>query len=428
MRKALLLALIVCFVGFAHLITWEDCLCTSHRPAGVLDDCCCDASTIDENVQQILPNLKVLVASSALRYFPINLDTHCEFWNLPEVCRLPNCGICECEPDEVPALIQKTDAECSCPADLEAVDRSAPGAPHKLHERGTSQWVDWGSMQGASYVDLMRNPERFSGYLGPHIWEAIYSQNCFDRAHECRESRVFYRFLSGLHTSVNSHLAFYYMNDSKCAPYPNLPLYQERVGAHRDRVENLYFTYMLVLRAVTIAGPALTRPELFPRSGDVAEDTQARELLAAALQPTAAARCPQTFDERTLFQGEQRELLPLFRQAFRNISRIMACVGCERCQLWGTVQARGLGTALRLLFGDGAPEQLTRSEAVALLQTWHQLAESVSILHRMRAREAADRWQNLLRWSVPIALATIAVGSMLCQHRGAAKPTKPTKR
>ncbi len=92
-----------------------------------------------------------------------------------------------------------------------------------------------------------------------------------------------------------------------------------------------------------------------------------------------------------------------FRLHFKNISRIMDCVGCSKCRLWGTLQVKlqlfiwnwsaltwdenepllsrqtqGLGTALRILFSEkeikNLPEnspskgfQLTRQEIVALL-------------------------------------------------------------
>jgi hypothetical protein len=35
---------------------------------------------------------------------------------------------------------------------------------------------------------------------------------------------------------------------------------------------------------------------------------------------------------------------------FRNISRVMDCVGCDKCRLWGKLQVTGLGTALKILF------------------------------------------------------------------------------
>lgn len=79
--------------------------------------------------------------------------------------------------------------------------------------------------------------------------------------------------------------------------------------------------------------------------------------------------------------GSQAQLLKEeFRQHFRNISRIMDCVGCEKCKLWGKLQIQGLGTALKILF-SGKFDQWTptlnnfnkkhfyldRSEIVALI-------------------------------------------------------------
>jgi hypothetical protein len=64
---------------------------------------------------------------------------------------------------------------------------------------------------------------------------------------------------------------------------------------------------------------------------------------------------------------------------FRNITRIMDCVGCDKCRLWGKVQTKALGTALKILFSGKSMGlestvstdskksfQLTRSEIVSL--------------------------------------------------------------
>lgn len=34
---------------------------------------------------------------------------------------------------------------------------------------------------------------------------------------------------------------------------------------------------------------------------------------------------------------------------FRNISRIMDCVSCEKCRVWGKLEMLGLGTAIKIL-------------------------------------------------------------------------------
>jgi len=39
-----------------------------------------------------------------------------------------------------------------------------------------------------------------------------------------------------------------------------------------------------------------------------------------------------------------------FKTHFRNVTRIMDCVGCDKCRLWGKVQTTGVATALKVLF------------------------------------------------------------------------------
>ena len=60
---------------------------------------------------------------------------------------------------------------------------------------------------------------------------------------------------------------------------------------------------------------------------------------------------------------------------FKNITRIMDCVGCDKCRLWGKLQTLALGTSLKILFSGStsgldtkldANFQLTRAEIVAL--------------------------------------------------------------
>lgn len=84
-----------------------------------------------------------------------------------------------------------------------------------------------------------------------------------------------------------------------------------------------------------------------------------------------------------------------FRLHFKNISRIMDCVGCSKCRLWGKLQTQGLGTALKILFSEkeikNLPEhspskgfQLTRQEIVALLNGFGRLSTSIHQLHNFR--------------------------------------------
>jgi hypothetical protein len=53
----------------------------------------------------------------------------------------------------------------------------------------------------------------------------------------------------------------------------------------------------------------------------------------------------------------QTQLRRQFKQHFRNISKILDCVACEKCKLWGKIQLNGLGTALKILFELSSPHR-----------------------------------------------------------------------
>jgi ERO1-like protein alpha len=59
-------------------------------------------------------------------------------------------------------------------------------------------------------VNLQRNPERWTGYNGSHVWSAIYEENCMRAATSvddmCYEERVLFRLLSGRASQVDPGL------------------------------------------------------------------------------------------------------------------------------------------------------------------------------------------------------------------------------
>ena len=77
-----------------------------------------------------------------------------------------------------------------------------------------------------------------------------------------------------------------------------------------------------------------------------------------------------------------------FRERFRNVSRIMDCVGCDKCRLWGKLQTSGYGTALKALF-EYDPERveefyLRRTEVVSLIVTLQRLSHSIWAVQQFR--------------------------------------------
>jgi len=77
-----------------------------------------------------------------------------------------------------------------------------------------------------------------------------------------------------------------------------------------------------------------------------------------------------------------------FRERFRNVSRIMDCVGCDKCRLWGKLQTSGYGTALKVLFEYDTEKAvdfyLRRTEVVSLIITLQRLSHSIWAVEQFR--------------------------------------------
>lgn len=337
------------------------------------------------------------------------------------------------------------------------------------------------------YVSLVENPERFTGYSGPsahQVWEAIYRENCFSKvaltdgatlldessskgatdlpqaaqdlksvfqdhnrlAHlasgnadgtfdeasdvndECLEKRVFYRVISGMHASISMHLCHDYLNQTTGHWGPNLSCYQSRLHDHPDRISNIYFNYALVLRAVAKVKEALKVYTFC--SGDVPQDRATKRKVLALASSIAAGGS--IYDETLMFQDPSvAGLKEDFRNRFRNVSRTMDCVGCDKCRLWGKLQTAGYGTALKILFEFDEHDirnnpPLRRTELVALLNTLDKLSHSLSAL-----REFEDLMHEVstIGRAVPVSSrSTTEQSSELYEDDGHSETVSPPSR
>ncbi|KAI0895906.1 endoplasmic oxidoreductin [Annulohypoxylon nitens] len=298
------------------------------------------------------------------------------------------------------------------------------------------------------YVSLVHNPERFTGYAGEGakmVWDAIYRENCFQRSSfphsaslgispvakgpaaqdfrnvlqdaerqqilqqhqqdpntifaqaglegegDCLEKRVFYRVVSGMHASISTHLCWDFLNQTTGEWQPNVGCYKGRLHTHPDRISNLYFNYALLTRAVAKIGPHLQDYTFC--TGDPDQDAATKAKVLAVTQ--GAASVPQIFDEGLMFKnGEGPSLKEDFKNRFRNVSRVMDCVGCDKCRLWGKLQTAGYGAALKVLFefdndSDEIPV-LKRTELVALFNTYARLSSSMRAIVGFRGMVEAE--------------------------------------
>ncbi|RWW71208.1 hypothetical protein BHE74_00021062 [Ensete ventricosum] len=110
----------------------------------------------------------------------------------------------------------------------------------------------------------------------------------------------------------------------------NLELLYDRVWKHPDRVRNLYFVYLFVLRAVTKAADYLEQAEY--NTGNPIEDLKTQSLVRQLLyNPKLLSACPVPFDEAKLWQGESGpELKQQIQKQFRNIRFAFANSTCNK--------------------------------------------------------------------------------------------------
>ncbi|KAJ8678805.1 hypothetical protein QAD02_014592 [Eretmocerus hayati] len=449
-------------VGFSHANIFgtnnkksdDQCFCKLN---GVIDDCSCTIDTVDYfNNMKIYPRLQSLLVRDYFRFYKVNLKRECPFWSDDSKCAIRFCHVKTCQDEDIPiglkgglprdlhtnespshkyqAKAQASDCnhklDCDHNLELGYLNTSISSENYKEFER----WQQYDDAQdnfcvtetdNGEYVDLLLNPERYTGYKGPsahRIWRSIYMENCFrpeNSPHNfirsskiddmCLEKRVFYRVISGLHTSINIHLCSKYLlssqNRLEVSPDgqwgPNLDELQRRFssettdGEGPNWLKNLYFLYMLELRALAKVAPYLQREEYY--TGNEVEDADTRLAINDILK--IVRTFPEHFNESVMFNGgvKAQMLKEEFKQHFRNISRIMDCVGCEKCKLWGKLQVQGLGTALKILFSgrfDKYEETvinfnrrqffLDRSEIVSLINGFGRLSESIFELESFR--------------------------------------------
>ncbi|XP_065833144.1 ERO1-like protein beta isoform X2 [Oscarella lobularis] len=399
---------------------------------GIVDDCVCDVETTNRlNAVHIYPKLKRLLERDYFRYFKVDLTKSCLFWPDDGRCVLRDCSVESCPIDELPRGLVDDGYDCEHNNEkqfLSEVDQS-------VSEREQVAFATWDNHDDAApenfcelddersdatlYVDLLKNPERYTGYAGAsprRVWRSIYEENCFPNGRPkvysrftpsglCREERVFYRAISGLHSSINIHLCAKYFHKgagpfSKPTWSPNLSEFKRRFDSEMTRgrgpgwLKNLYMIYLLSLRAIVKAGSYLEKETFY--TGNDEEDRRVKEDVLQLIE--SARSCPGTFDESDMFRGESASLKEEFRLHFRNISRIMDCVGCDKCKLWGKLQTLGIGTGLKILFSWELDQsrnvtqrfQLRRNEIVALFNVLGRFSSSINALKTFRKLEEEE--------------------------------------
>lgn len=325
------------------------------------------------NRRMLLPRLRSLLNIDYFRYVKVNLNRPCQLWCDASKCNLRDCSVkISSDPYKCPMPIHDNE--------LATVNTDLPSDQLnlliKLFECNDDDDPD------SQYVDLLLNPERYTGYTGEsahRVWRAIYDENCFLLESElCYEQRLFYEAISGLHSSINIHLCAEYPSNNLIGTFePNLNEFMRRFNGHDAYIENLYTLFLLELRALAMSEKFLLDRVNWP-------ELSTRDAVKDLLGVVKKIDIPM-FEELFMKPDHVSHTHELATH-FRNITTtIMDCVACDKCKLWGKIQLRGLGAAFKILsVKDLDKINLNHQEIVSLINAIARLSHSIRQLETFR--------------------------------------------
>lgn len=203
--------------------------------------------------------LSTLTQTEFFKIFRVNLYRPCEFWSQSAKCRINQCPIEEedalgnathIKTYLVDKTLTKEDTEFTKHIRVEEYNDTHSGEQWIFDEHTDSEGI---------FVDLLKNPERYSGYNGSSIWHEVYEENLnkMKFATPGPHEQLLYKIVSGVHVNVNMHISRYYLDDIEEVYdpdeigtdhfYRNYEIYYERIGKHPDRIQNLFYTYVFLI-------------------------------------------------------------------------------------------------------------------------------------------------------------------------------------
>jgi len=328
------------------------------------------------------------------RMYSVDMLASCEYF--PQ--ELFECYSSTCE-------IYPIDEE-DIPEDIQAFDNDE-------HEFQLDGWARW-DMPSEDYYDTSQYPEEFTAYDGSEIWRFIHDRIAFqddemdhladqpiiliDGHDEDSWKADFNKAVSGLHSMISVQIVRGIAKkitagedfEEDCVWVDPDVEFRRRLSPDGETpfaLENLYFTYMLLLSAVRVARDRLLTD---CDAGKIDEDAAAslREVLAfPLLDDGAIGTASRRLHDHAVRDTASKETLWEARMRTRDLFRVMNCVQCNKCRFHGKIATMGLSTAFQLLLGrsgeGGDVRIIHRVELAALMTTLSKFSTAVKYCKEM---------------------------------------------
>eukprot|EP00056_Hartaetosiga_gracilis_P002968 m.58566 g.58566 ORF g.58566 m.58566 type:complete len:518 (+) comp11270_c0_seq2:230-1783(+) len=381
---------------------------------GVVDDCFCSYKEVTSwNTQEFFPMLSQLVQSRFFKFFYVSLYGECPIWESGEedgLCMSPTCAVQECKDttslplfnEDSRTVISYNDFSCM---NLNAINNTVTTKEQSdLASKRQQDILDRSNFcvadelvfpkEEMEYVNLIDNPERFTGYSGPsasRIWKAVYNSNCFtkgtspspssassspsssasssftspslppsissldmlwsdnvvDTALEtdeiislndedledmCLEQRVFYRLLSGLHASISIHLSYKWLDVETNEFKPNLTEFRRRFADSSTNNQGSRWLKNMYFTYLTVL-KAITKAEKLWESYhfSTGDTDEEKEIKAMVLQLIEGAKKYSDLAIDEDLLFQSKDRLELLHETKEHIKKITNIMNCVGC-------------------------------------------------------------------------------------------------
>ena len=368
---------------------------------------------INDELNPLLDNIR---KSAFFRIFKVNFDSECNFWTQNKICSFSTCTICQCDDKEVPLPWKQDSIKDTVQKDKDDIFFQTLVSKYNY---SSSEWLVENEIDNKNgiYVNLLNNPETWTGYQGLKIWEAIYRENCFAHSQYemCLEEKLFYKIISGLHSNINLHLSYNYLKDdvnktdhnNNLLEYTNnITLAQNRVYKHSDRLNNLFYLYSILIKSLKKAEKTISSFDF--ETGDPSLDKIASKNMTNFYNTFNTLKGMNEVQSKVsnnpyLKRFVSYERLDELKSRFRNITSILDCVGCQKCKLHGKLQVYGLGAMLKILVEPKNDIPLKRNELIAFINLASKVSRAIGYLTSYKKQIIQEKFYfKLLMFSMVI--------------------------
>lgn len=318
-------------------------------------------------VKAIDLNLRNLVNSKCFSKIRIDLDGPCKDFKLMKKCQFATCVVPRFNYSEEKNICKVGRPENNKCKYYENKDKNAIG------------------------VDLKQAEQVYSGYTdgASDIWLKIHQ--------EAAAYPLIAKLVSGIHFSITVHIAVYYkliVNEY----FSNPLLYHKKFNP--EFLDNLGFALKFVRYAVGCLEKKNIECSIELSKND-------SELLNNVILRARK------------FSGPPIQLV-YYENIFAAISKLLNCIECDKCKLWGKIQFNGLKVAMDIVSGKGT--NLVGNDLICIIQLLYKLESSEYFANELQKKIKWRYFYFALLYSVELGTLIISMTlfyfvNKLCTHR-----------